>query len=79
MLDFSQPTWYHIQIRDPKLTMINIWTTGKYHIAKTNYHKITKKPIIERTGEIGMLPTKKIKLGRFLDKAFYAADALEDY
>ena len=69
---------WQYRIVDKGFTAVDVWTTAKYHIIYTNYHKITEQQIYERTDEWGTLRPAKTELGRFLDNLFYRADILEE-
>lgn len=76
-LDFYRYSEYHLRIMDQGITVFDAWTTGRYYVLDTNYHKLTDKTIVERAGEKGHLPFGKEKIFKFLDKLFFAADMEE--
>lgn len=65
---------YHMRIIDDGYTTIDVWTTEKYWVKETNYHKQSDRGIVERAGEKGYVPTNYKYLEKFLDKLFFAAE-----
>lgn len=74
-IDMNEFSPYHMRLTDG-YTIIDMWTTYKYYVLKTDYSSMTDKGIIERGGEDGYLPRKKLE--RFLDNLFYAPDMQEE-
>lgn len=74
-LTINEYSPFHNRLSDD-YTVIDIWTTYKYHILHTSYHEMTKKRITERDDEKGYLPRKNLE--KFLDELFYAPDILEE-
>lgn len=75
-LEFDQYSPWHMRLMDGGYVTVDVWTTRKYYVKQTDYHKLTKQLIVERAGEKGMVP--KLNLYKFLDKLFFAADMLEE-
>lgn len=75
-LDFAQYSEYHMRIMDGGYVTVDFWTTGRYYILMTDYHLLSDKPIVERQGEKGSVPTKQSKLTKFLDGIFYATEEI---
>ena len=65
---------YHMRLLGP-FTVLDVWTTGKYYVLKTDYDKMAPG-IIERGGERGLAPTKKKPFHGFLHKLYLPMDYL---
>lgn len=71
LLDFKQFSPFHMRITDGGYTILDVWTTGKYYIVRSNYHQMLDTPIVERGGEKGRLGTTEYAIYKHLDGIFY--------
>lgn len=78
LLDIDVLAGGQLRITDSGYIKIDVWTTGKYHIVQDNSHEITECHVISRQTERGTLPVERVEVGRFLDKLFFYAAALEE-
>lgn len=77
MLDFAQYSQYHLRLMDGGLTVLDIWTSGKYYIVATDYLQMCGEGTIERAGEKGNVPSNDmLKLAAWLDKIFFPLDVM---
>ncbi len=81
LLEFKTYSPYHLrlELESEKLLILDVWTTGKYYVAKTNYQDYAKGNL-DRSGEKGRIKTAdKNKLYKWLDKLFYPDITPIDY
>lgn len=69
VLDCNRFSRYHMRIDDGGYIEVDVWTTGKYHIRKTDYRTMMGKSYIERNNETGTLPLDHLEA--YLDKIFF--------
>lgn len=77
-LDYEQYSAWHLRLKDEAGTVcIDFWTTGKYYILETNFHRYRGMHIRERAGEKGKVNVKdKKKLYKWLDELFFPLEQM---
>lgn len=77
-LDYVKFSPYHMRISDGGYTVLDLWTTAKYYVKETSYYEAyAESGLIERGGETGLLPVKKLELDMWIRELFFPSRAVD--